>query len=102
MANANEAPGADPDNVPEILCLGKFNLSFTAGGLATLTFTHIRPKAALLLDSNKVEDESIVRARIVTNAENLIALRDILNSVLKDVPAANAASAGSGGAATLN
>jgi hypothetical protein len=29
----------DPDNVPEILCDGMFNVS-VAGNLATLTFTH--------------------------------------------------------------
>jgi hypothetical protein len=87
----------DPDNVPETLCLGMFNISFSVAGLATLTFTHIRPKPGPLIDGNQVEDESVVRARIVTTPDNLIALRDVLNNVLKNVPAATAVSGGAGG-----
>jgi hypothetical protein len=37
----------DPDNVPETLCEGSFNISFT-GPLAVITFTHLRPEAGPL------------------------------------------------------
>ena len=82
----NEPPGVDPDNVPETLCIGKFNVMFGPGPLATLTFTHVRNKAGPLIDKGKVEQESVVRARIVTVAENMVALRDLLNAMLKDAP----------------
>lgn len=88
MTNPHQPTGIDPHNVPETLCLGKFNLSFNAAGLATLTFTHVRPKPGPLIESNTVEDEYVVMARIVTTTDNLIALKDVLNAVLKDVPPA--------------
>lgn len=87
MTSPHQPSGIDPHNVPETLCLGKFNLSFSAAGLATLTFTHVRPRPGPLLESNTVEDEYVVMARIVTTTDNLIALREVLNAVLKDVPA---------------
>lgn len=88
MTNPHQPSGIDPHNVAETLCLGKFNLSFSAAGLATLTFTHVRPRPGPLLESNTVEDEYVVMARIVTTTDNLIALREVLNAVLKDVPQA--------------
>ncbi|MBX9711833.1 MAG: hypothetical protein K2X60_12435 [Xanthobacteraceae bacterium] len=91
-------PGTDPDNVPETLCVGKFNVSVT-GPLALITFTHGRPQTTQLLDNGVVELESVVRARIVTTTDNLVALRDLLNGMLKDAPAATPATAGTG---TLN
>jgi len=99
MTNPHQPTGIDPHNVPETLCLGKFNLSFSAAGLATLTFTHVRPRPGPLLESNTVEDEYVVMARIVTTTDNLIALREVLNAVLKDVPAVAATGQATG---TLN
>lgn len=79
MAQSRREPSAaDPDNVPETLCVGRFNLAYS-GPLATLTFTHVRCKAGPLIDEGRSEAESIVRARIVTTIENLRALRDLLN-----------------------
>ncbi len=72
----------DPDNVPETLCIGKFNITFS-GALATLTFTHARPKVGALIDTGVTELESVVRARIVTTTDNMIALRDVLVNVLE-------------------
>jgi hypothetical protein len=84
MAQSNQSIAVDPDNVPETLCCGRFNLSFFAGNLATLTFTHPRPKASPLIDSNQIQDESVVRARIVMHLDNLVALRNFLNDALKE------------------
>jgi hypothetical protein len=70
----------DPDNVPETLCIGKFNIS-TNGPLATITFTHLRNDPAALLDHASVQPESVVRARIVTTVDNLLALRDSINGL---------------------
>jgi hypothetical protein len=99
MTSPTQPSGIDPHNIPETLCLGKFNLSFSAAGLATLTFTHVRPKPGPLFESNTVEDEYVVMARIVTTTDNLIALRDVLNTVLKDVAPAVATGQATG---TLN
>jgi hypothetical protein len=82
----------DPDNVPETLCIGKFNLASGPGPLMTLTLTNIRPKVGPLIDSNKIEHQSIVRARIVTTLDNLIALRDLLNSSIQQTPGPSASS----------
>jgi hypothetical protein len=79
-------PTIDPDNVPETLCVGRFNLSFAAGNLATLTFTHVRPKAGAMIDDGQIQEECIVRARIVTTAENLVALRNLLNDARSGEP----------------
>jgi hypothetical protein len=72
-----DPPASDPDNVAEILCVGKFNIT-AAAPLITLTFTHNRPKAGPLLDASTLEFETVVRARIVTTMENVVALRDVL------------------------
>src|SRR5262245_43842170 len=52
----------DPDHVPEILCSGHFNIH-VSGNMATLTFTHWRPKTGPLFSERKVELEAVIRAR---------------------------------------
>jgi hypothetical protein len=79
-------PITDPDNIPETLCDGVFNLYFQSG-LAYLTFTHARPDAGPLFDGT-VEQHSIVRARIVTTLPNIVALKELLNRMLVDANAA--------------
>jgi hypothetical protein len=81
-------PVVDPDNVPEILCDGQFNVTVT-GNLATLTFTHVRPDPAPLLRDGTLTPVSVVRARIVITLHNLAALQGLLNQVIKqpDAPA---------------
>jgi hypothetical protein len=71
----------DPDNISETLCDGVFNIHII-GGLAYLTFTHLRPTPEQLFAGAKIEPKSVVRARIVTSVPNLIALKDILNRLL--------------------
>jgi hypothetical protein len=73
----------DPDHVQETLCSGHFNIH-VSGNLATLTFTHWRPKTGPLFGERKVELEAVIRARIVTSVANLTALRDALDAVIKD------------------
>ncbi|MGY3609764.1 MULTISPECIES: hypothetical protein [unclassified Bradyrhizobium] len=82
----------DPGNIPEVLCIGKINLASGPGTLMTLTFTHVRPKAGPLFDSDRIEHESVVRARIVMTLDNLIALRDLLNSSIRQTPTPSASS----------
>jgi hypothetical protein len=83
MATPKQPPAVDPNNVPETLCCGMFNLSFLAGNLATLTFTHPRPKAGPLL-VGEIQDEFVVRARIVMHSDNLVALKNFLNDSIKE------------------
>src|SRR5262249_20806569 len=88
----------DPDNVPETLCEGMFNVSFT-GPNAIITFTHIRPEPGPLF-TGTVNPKLIVRSRIVTSVLNLVALRDLLNNVLGSVtviPAAPTPAPATGG-----
>ena len=87
-----QPPTVDAGNVPETLCIGKINLASGPGPLMTLTFTNVRPKVGPLFEANKIEYESIVRARIVTTLEGLIALRDLLSSSIRQPPAASASS----------
>jgi hypothetical protein len=89
---AEELLTVDPGNIAEMLCLGRINLASGPGPLMTLTFTHPRPKAVSLFDSNRIEYESVVRARIVMTFDNLIALRDLLNSSIRQPPAPSASS----------
>jgi hypothetical protein len=91
------APAVDPDNVPETLCAGKFNIAFATGGYATLTFTHTRPKATPLLDSSQIDEESVVRARIVMPMDNFVALRDLLNNTIQDQPGGPTSATGGAG-----
>jgi hypothetical protein len=94
--NPQQPSAVDLDNVPETLCCGVFNLSFVAGNLATITFTHPRPKIGLLIASNQIQD-----TRIVMNLDNLVALRDFLNNAVKDDRTAMASPA-TGGSGKLN
>jgi hypothetical protein len=82
-----QPPAADPDNIPETLCDGMFNVR-VSGNLATLTFTHVRPDAAAMLRDGTMDMRSVVRARIVITLDNLAALRDLLNRVIQtpDIP----------------
>jgi hypothetical protein len=82
MANQPQQPPViDPDNIPEILCDGQFNISISSAGFATLTFTHIRPEPGPMFEKGQVISRAIVRARIVTPQANLAALRDLLISL---------------------
>jgi hypothetical protein len=73
----------DPDNVPEMFCDGLFNVT-VSGHFVTLTFTHARPDATILFRDGTIDFKAIVRARIVTPMNNLIALRDLLNRIIQD------------------
>jgi hypothetical protein len=90
-------PVSDPDNVPETLCDGQFNLSGTAH-LATLTFTHNRPNATEMFANATLNPTAVVRARIVLTPPNLLALRDFLAANVKDVVPAEGAAPATGGA----
>jgi hypothetical protein len=84
MADEPQVPiVTDPDNVPEMLCDGPFNVT-VAGQFVTLTFTHGRPDATALLRDGTIDFRSIVRARIVTSLNNSVALRDLLNRIIQD------------------
>jgi hypothetical protein len=74
---------ADPHTVAETVCDGPLNVQLT-GNRATLTFTHLRAKTALLLERGHVDFEAIVRARIVFSMETLIDLRNVLNKLVPD------------------
>lgn len=89
-----EPPAVDPDNVQEALCVGRVNVAAGPGPLVTLTFTNVRNRAGPLIDKGEVVQESVVRARIVTTIENVVALRDLLSKSIQtsDVNAPGAAS----------
>jgi hypothetical protein len=82
-------PVVDPDNIPETVCIGRFNVTHE-GGIGTITFTHERKRPNTMMgDIIDLSDKDfVVRARIVTTVGNLAALRDVLNSVLKEDTAA--------------
>lgn len=101
MTQPVQIPAVDLDNTPETLCCGVFNLSFMANNLATLTFTHPRPKIGPLIAASQIQEELVVRARIVMHMENLVALRNFLNDAIKDNPAAPSAPL-TGGSERLN
>jgi hypothetical protein len=67
----------DPDRVPEIVCDGPLNIHWL-GNRGTITFTHPRAKAEPVFEGSEVPLDLVVRARIATSIENLIALRDLL------------------------
>jgi hypothetical protein len=73
----------DPNNMPEMLCDGPFNVT-VAAPFVTLTFTHGRPDATALFRDGNTDFKAIVRARIVTSMNNLIAMRDLLNGIIQD------------------
>lgn len=84
----------DPDNVPETLCLGRFNLQF-AGRIGILTLTHVRKRAADTFTELTTESaEEVVRARIAMPIEGFLQLRDMLNRAVEPeaAPAGSAAS----------
>jgi hypothetical protein len=88
---------ADPDSVPETLCDGQFNLVIF-GQLATLTFTHVRPDATQMFADGTMNITAIVRARIVLTAQNLIALREFLNTQVQPLDASQSPAPATGGA----
>lgn len=91
---ATPPPVVDPDAVPETLCDGRVNIH-PHGNLATLTFTHTRPRSADLF-SGRIDVEEVVRARITMTLDNFAALRNLLNDTIKDggvqIPPSGAAS----------
>ena len=95
MTAKHNDPVVDPDNVPETICLGNLNVAIGPSGLSTITFTHPRPQVGALFESGEISNESVVRARIVTTTKNLVALREIVTSLLKEASDAASASAAS-------
>jgi hypothetical protein len=84
--NPNPPAVRDPDSVPETLCEGPVNIHLI-GQLATITFTHLRPNPlSLFAATSAVVPEQIVRARVTMSLPNVVALRDLLNRVVKDDP----------------
>jgi hypothetical protein len=75
--------------------LGNLNVAIGPSGLSTITFTHPRPKVGALFETGEISNESVVRARIVTTTKNLVALREILTSLLKEASDAASPSAAS-------
>jgi hypothetical protein len=96
---SGEPPAIDPDNIPETLCIGRFNLAAGPGPLVTLTFTNLRNQAGPLFDRSSTIQQSVVRARIVTTIENIVALRDVLNN---SIQTANPTTPGAPGGYMLN
>ncbi len=90
-----QPPVMDPDNVPETLCDGQINLQIT-GGLACLTFTHLRAEPGRLFADGTIHAAPIVRARIVTPVPNIVALKEMLNRFLVDADGPPPATATSG------
>ena len=67
--------------VSETLCYGPFHIAL--GDSTLITFTHARPKVAPQFGENKLDDvEHVVVARLIMSKGNVIALRDLLNSLL--------------------
>jgi hypothetical protein len=83
MTESKYPPATDPDNVPETICDGVFNVA-VLGQLATLTFTHVRADPSVLLTDGTLAVKSVVRARIVITVSNLVALRDLLNKAIQE------------------
>ena len=90
-------PVIDPDNVPETLCDGQFNLS-VLGQIAILTFTHLRPDATQMFAKTTIVPTAVVRARIAFNLKNLVALRDFLNTHVQTTPTGIRPTSATGGA----
>jgi hypothetical protein len=86
----------DPDNVPETLCDGRFNIH-PHGRLATLTFTCSRPDADDLFRDGTINAKEVVRARITMTIENMAALRDLLVRTIKTEKEATPATTGASG-----
>ena len=89
MPNDVQGPTVtDPDNVPETFCDGQFNVT-VHGPFAILTFTQVRPEPGALFKDGTVNTQAVVRARIMITLDKLVALRDLLNRIIKqpDIPA---------------
>lgn len=85
--HTQQSPVSDPENVPEILCVGPFNIVVT-GAFATITFSHIRPDADALIRQSTISPKSIVRARIVLPADGLSVMRDVIDETIRNAKAA--------------
>jgi hypothetical protein len=94
LTSANHYLVIDPENVAETICLGPLNVAI-AGGLSVITFTHNRPNVCALFGKGEINNESVVRARIVTSTDNLVALRDMLNNLITHASGTGSASASS-------
>jgi hypothetical protein len=77
-----QPPTTDPDHVAETLADGPFNISIN-GGLATITFTQVRPEVGPLFAAETMNPQAVVRARIVTTTSNLEAMRDLIGRLLQ-------------------
>ena len=86
-------PVIDPDNVAEVLCDGMFNVH-VVGPFAHLTFTQIRPEPGPMFANSALKRNFVVRARIVTTLDNLVALRDALARMTLDQGSSQPATAG--------
>jgi hypothetical protein len=96
LRKAKTPPIIDPHAIPETVCDGPFNVLY-GWGRATITFTHVRPKAAPLFEKGEVQAEAIVRARIAFSWENLVALKKLLNDMIPDKPPEGGLAVSSGG-----
>ena len=88
-----QPPVSDPKEVQETICDGQFNVT-THGPLATITFTHARPKLQPLFAEGKIEPEFIVRARITVSRELLVQLGQAINSLVNQQTASATAAGG--------
>jgi hypothetical protein len=76
----------DPQMVPEVVCDGPMNVHWI-GNRGIITFTHPRARSQPLFEG-ETQIDLIVRARIATSVQNLVALRDLLARLLPaDKPA---------------
>ncbi len=83
MTDKKFPPVIDPDNVPETLCHGQFQISM-AGPLTTITFTHNRLNVSESFATGEMNDAcAVVRARIVINSAQLEDLRNIIDQTIQ-------------------
>ena len=80
---AKQLPVSDPHSIPEAFCDGPINVTISSSNIATLTFTHLRPDPKPLFAGGATEPIAVVRARVSTPFQNLVALRDLLNGMIK-------------------
>lgn len=87
MADRTPQPKVyDPQMVPEVVCDGPMNVHWI-GNRGIITFTHPRARSQPLFEG-ETQIDLIVRARIATSVQNLVALRDLLVRLLPaDKPA---------------
>jgi hypothetical protein len=79
---------ADPNAIPEVFCAGPVNLVIT-GAVSTLTFMHIRKSAAnIFKDFTPETTECVVKARVIMPIEDLVALKDLIDRMVKVEPIA--------------